>query len=168
MSEVSTPIGRKELLSLASSPRTGIVGAPSNIFSVDKRSGATEEARIKSQLFIGGSDLFENIPVAVGTYRKGSDIKTKMGHTEGAEEFPLTRDFHLSTQARELHRLVKEAIGGRASLSEIIEGFDQFAKAADPDVRMLKKGLGFEDFLNLSADIQAKLKRDNDLSLIHI
>ena len=163
MSEVSTPIGRKELLSLASSPRTGIVGAPSNIFSVDKRSGATEEARIKSQLFIGGSDLFENIPVAVGTYRKGSDIKTKMGHTEGAEEFPLTRDFHLSTQARELHRLVKEAIGGRASLSEIIEGFDQFAKAADPDVRMLKKGLGFEDFLNLSADIQAKLKRDNDV-----
>ena len=28
---------------------------------------------------------------------------------------------------------------------------------------MLKKGLGFEDFLNLSADIQAKLKRDNDV-----
>ena len=163
MSEVSTPIGRKELLSLASSPRTGIVGAPSNIFSVDNRSGASEEARIKSQLFIGGPDLFENIPVAVGTFRKGSEIKTKMGHTKGGEEFPLTGDFHSSTQARELHRLVKKAVEGRSSLSEIIEGFDQFAKAADPDVRMLKKGLGFEDFLNLSADIKAKLKRDSEV-----
>jgi hypothetical protein len=167
---VTTPINRKELLALASGTKFGISGAPSSIFPQDPsgRAGSSEEHRIKSQLFTGSdTELFKNMPVAVGTWSKKDKGKTltrtKWGASGVDEEIPQQRDISTESQVVELSRIMRGVAKGRIPLKDAIPLLEKNKPFRDQaDTQKLRKGLGFEDFINLTKNITKNVSRNSD------